>query len=108
MHQFYVYVDDERQFDSRCLKDDVVLITCRTYASAIEVLGYCQEYGWEVWLDLDHDLGEAKTGYDICKFIVENQIPILGYTLHSLNIVGKQNMEQLLSHYGYRNFGKTG
>ena len=46
-------------------------------------------------------MGEEKTGYDICKFIVENQISILGYALHTMNPVGRQNMYQLLSHYGY-------
>ena len=104
MNRFYIFVDDERKFNSDVLKDDVVLITCRTYSSAIEVLKWCRDNGWEAWLDLDHDLGEAKTGYDICKFIVENQISILGYTLHTMNVVGRKNMEQLLSHYGYTAF----
>ena len=102
--QIYLFVDDERKFNPDVLKDDIVLITCRTYSSAIEVLGHCRDNGWKAWVDLDHDLGEAKTGYDICKFIVENQIPILGYSLHTMNPVGRQNMNQLLSHYGYAQF----
>ena len=53
-------------------------------------------------LDLDHDLGETKTGYDICKFIVENELTKCGYIiLHTQNPVGMANMKQLLSHYGY-------
>lgn len=104
MKQFYVFVDDERKFNSDALQDNMILITCRTYSGAIEVLNWARDNGWEVWLDLDHDLGEEKTGYDICKFIVENHISILGYNLHTMNPVGKQNMNQLLSHYGYAHF----
>lgn len=104
MNRFYIFVDDERDFNSDALKNDITLIVCRSYASTIEVLERCKDHGWEAWLDLDHDLGEEKTGYDICKFIVENQIPILGYTLHTMNLVGMQNMKQLLSHYGYTQF----
>lgn len=101
MNRFYIFVDDERNFNPIVLKNDIILIICRSYASTINVLRYCKDHEWETWLDLDHDLGEEKTGYDICKFIVENQIPILGYHLHTMNSVGRQNMEQLLSHYGY-------
>ena len=104
MNRFYIFVDDERDFNSDVLKNDITLIICHSYASTIEVLGCCKDREWEAWLDLDHDLGEEKTGYDICKFIVENQIPILGYTLHTMNPVGRQNMKQLLSHYGYTQF----
>lgn len=98
--KFYVYIDDERNYTG-VLNDDCVLITCRSYSTAIEVLGWIQDNKWKAYVDLDHDLGEEKTGYDICKFIVENQISILGYALHTMNPVGRQNMYQLLSHYGY-------
>lgn len=101
MNRFYIFVDDERNFNPIVLKNDIILIVCRSYANTINILRYCKDHEWEAWLDLDHDLGEEKTGYDICKFIIENQILILGYHLHTMNPVGRQNMEQLLSHYGY-------
>ena len=97
MNRFYIFVDDERNFNPIVLKNDIILIICRSYASTINVLRYCKDHEWEAWLDLDYDLGEEKTGCDICKFIVENQILILGYHLHTMNPVGRQNIEQLLS-----------
>lgn len=61
-------------------------------------------------LDLDHDLGEtedgynelARTGYDVCKWIIENNSQQLYFHIHSMNPVGAQNMRQLLTHYGYK------
>jgi len=58
------------------------------------------------WLILNHDLGEEKSGYDVAKYIVEYQLPIGSFRVHSMNPVGRRNIEQLLTHYGYkeRNF----
>ena len=53
-------------------------------------------------ISLDHDLGEDKTGYDIAKYIVENQIKVGAVAIHSANPVGKFNINQLLTHYGYK------
>ena len=97
MNRFYIFVDDERNFNPIVLKNDIILIVCRSYASTINVLRYCKDHERKAWVDLNYDLGEEKTGYDICKFIVENQIPILGYHLYTMNPVGRQNMEQFLS-----------
>lgn len=101
MPAFYIYVDDMRKCPYH--EDDrFVTISARTYNTAIEVINYCSSLnGTEIYIDLDHDLGEEKTGYDICKYIVENQIPIAGYTIHSMNPIGVFNMNQLLEHYGY-------
>lgn len=55
-------------------------------------------------LSLDHDLGSEKTGYDVCKYVVEkwflgqSQQPIEIF-LHTDNPVGRDNMYQLLSRY---------
>jgi len=57
-------------------------------------------------LSLDHDLGDsdALTGYDLCKWIVEQGIesphiyPKVIY-LHTANGVGRDNMYQLLNRY---------
>lgn len=52
-------------------------------------------------ISLDHDLGEMKTGYDVCKWIVENEYyeGLKQVILHSANPVGVKNMIQLLDHY---------
>ena len=101
MKTWYIYVDDIRKYPSN-LDSDYVVITCRTYTAAIETIKYLSAAGQNFVLDLDHDLGETKTGYDICKFIIENKLAGCGYIiLHTQNPVGMANMKQLLSHYGY-------
>lgn len=68
---------------------------CRTYAEAIECLAFRK---YDV-VDLDHDLGEEKTGYDICKYIVEKGINVPTIVTHTANPVGRENMAQLLNRY---------
>lgn len=97
----YLYVDDLRT-PCGIDDDDCILIIARNYNEAISILEKFRGRGIEFLVDLDHDLGEEKSGYDICKFIVENNIPLKGYRLHTMNPVGRYNMDQLLSRYGYQ------
>lgn len=97
----YLYVDDLRT-PCGIDDDDCILIIARNYNEAISILEKFRGRGIEFLVDLDHDLGEEKSGYDICKFIVENNIPLKGYRLHTMNPVGRYNMDQLLSRYGYK------
>lgn len=117
---YYIYIDDIRNDDSWFAKTFDATIwrpfICRTYKSAIGVLNWISgcypEAG--IVIDLDHDLGELqemcgevvdeRTGYDICKFIVEHKIPLVGFHIHSMNPVGAENMRQILTHYGYKEF----
>jgi hypothetical protein len=78
-------------------------IWCKTYNQAISTLEY------HIWCEggieevcFDHDLGEDKSGYDIAKYMVENQIWTKGFSVHSMNPVGRQNIISLLTHYGYK------
>lgn len=102
MTAFYIYVDDVRKCPYH--EDDrFITFIPRTYNAAIEVIDYCSSFkDAEIYIDLDHDLGEEKSGYDICKYIVEKQIPIAGYAIHSMNPIGVFNIHQLMDHYGYR------
>lgn len=56
-------------------------------------------------LSLDHDLGELRTGYDVCKWLVENEYydGIEQIIIHSANPVGVKNMLQLLDRYMPKN-----
>lgn len=100
MSTFYIYVDDVRK-RPYSEDDKFIIFTARTYNAAIEVIDYCSSFkNTEIYIDL----GEEKSGYDICKYIVENQIPITKYTVHSMNLIGKWNIHQLMEHYGYRRF----
>ena len=52
------------------------------------------------------DLGEDKTGYDFAKWLIEHQV--IGYfSVHSLNFVGRANIVQLLTHYGWKQIYKN-
>ena len=102
MSAFYIYVDDIRKCPYSN-DDRFIIFTARTYNAAIEVIDYCSSFkNAEIYIDLDHDLGEEKSGYDIAKYIVENQILITKYTVHSMNPIGVFNIKQLLQHYGYK------
>lgn len=52
-------------------------------------------------ISLDHDLGTIKTGYDACKWIIENEFfdGLKTVIIHTANPVGGKNMEQLLDRY---------
>ena len=76
---------------------------CKSYNEAIAALEYftlCE--GGVDLVCFDHDLGGTKTGYDIAKYIVEKQIPIGEYRIHSMNPVGAKNIYELLNSYGYK------
>lgn len=99
----YIYIDDERHCPKE-IQDAYVVLTARDYYGAIDIIKFCLSTGTAMYIDFDHDLGEGKTGYDIAKYIVENQIPVEGYAVHSMNPVGVWNIHQLMSHYGYGRF----
>lgn len=99
----YLYIDDIRTCPKE-LFDSYVVFTARDYYSAIDILDFYSDCNVNIFVDFDHDLGDGKSGYDISKYIVENQISISGYTIHSMNSVGAFNIKQLLDRYGYKYF----
>jgi len=105
----YIYVDDIRSDDKfyKSLDGTWCPVICRDYNETINVLQNGIQDGDVVIIDLDHDLGfdnnaTERNGYDICKYIIEHQIPIYAFHIHSMNPVGIANMRQLLSHYGIK------
>ncbi len=113
---YYIYVDDIRDDDTffKYLYNHTQMewtpIICRSAEETIFFLNYYNDNTNSIIIDLDHDLGEGHeidndrvlNGYDICKWIVENQMLLVGFHIHSMNVVGAQNMRQLLTHYGYK------
>jgi len=76
---------------------------CKTYKSAIATINYfsvCE--GGIDEICFDHDIRCTYSGYDIAKYLIENNISIGGYSVHSMNPVGRRNIIDLLSHYGYK------
>ncbi len=93
--QIYIYLDDLRQ-----PPQGKNVLLARTYKDAIGLVQWLDKDKTELYLDLDHDLGTKKTGYDFCKYLVENGWK--GYFhCHSANPVGVGNMRQLLTHYDW-------
>lgn len=90
----YLYVDDIRQIPKE-LYNSYKCFQAFSYKQAITKL---KKTKFSV-IDLDHDLGEEKTGYDICKYIVENNIRFDKIRIHTSNPVGRNNMIQLLERY---------
>ena len=92
----YLFIDDLRIFNKISNYD---LYIAHNYKEAISIL---KMNIFDI-ISFDHDLGEEKTGYDIAKYIVENNIEINeGFKIHSANPVGRFNISQLLNHYGYK------
>lgn len=62
---------------------------------------YSQNKGKVEEISLDHDLGELKTGYSVCLWLVENDAfeGLKKITIHTANPVGSKNMAQLLDRY---------
>ena len=85
-----IYLDDERP----CPEGFTL---AKNYEEMIDLLEKNKGNIEEV--SLDHDLGKIKTGYDVCKWFVENNYWVKKIILHSANIVGVQNMMQLLNRY---------
>jgi hypothetical protein len=64
------------------------------------------EKGPPEMISFDHDLGwdptedkELPNGYDCAKWIVENNILIKDFFVHSANPVGAENITRLLDNY---------
>ena len=83
--------------DCRGCPDGYIL--ARGYEECIRLLS---KYKGEISeISLDHDLGELRTGYSVCLWIVENEYyeGVKKIRLHSANPVGIKNMCQLLDRY---------
>lgn len=93
----WFYLDDERRVPAG---QNMILIA--DYDSMIRTIDMCVQNNIEFSIDFDHDLGDpCFSGYTVAKYIVENQIPMTSFHIHSMNPVGRRNIQQLLTHYGY-------
>ena len=86
-----LYLDDTR----KCPEN---FILAKTFEEAIFIL---ENYKVNI-LSLDHDLGLdkngnlRKTGYDLVKYICENNILVNEIYLHTANPIGRENMYHTL------------
>ena len=107
--RYFVYVDDIRDddkfyFDYRAYTGEYWQpVIIRSYNEMIKFLNHILAHD-EIFLDLDHDLGfddngNERNGYDICKYVIANNINVVGFHIHSMNPVGVNNMRQLLTKF---------
>lgn len=94
LKKYLLWIDDIRHIPNNYINEYNTVIA-RSYNEAIKEL---HRFRYDI-ICLDHDLGEEKTGYDVCKYIVENDIYCSEFRIHTSNPVGRQNMTQLLSRY---------
>ena len=112
MRRHFVWIDDERPIDNGIIRrvnsipaEDSEITgwsVCRTGEDAIkEIKSSSQISDCKIFISFDHNLGFGINGYDVAKWIVENEIPITGFTVHSMNPIRAKNIIKLLTHYGY-------
>lgn len=101
----YLYLDDKRKLtESNMLLLGMTPFECKTYKEAIETIETkCYKDWTSLAIDLDHDLGSKRTGYDFCKWLI-SQGWKGKFHCHTSNPVGRDNMRQLLLHYGWEEF----
>lgn len=92
--KYLLWVDDLRGIPNNYIGEYHIIIA-RNYKEALQELN---RFRYNI-ICLDHDLGEEKTGYDICKYIIENNIQCDEFRIHTRNPVGRDNMVQLLRRY---------
>lgn len=92
--KYLLWVDDLRGIPNNYIGEYHTVIA-RNYNEAIREL---KRFKYDI-ISLDHDLGEEKSGYDICKYIIENNIHCNEFRIHTRNPVGRDNMVQLLRRY---------
>jgi 5S rRNA maturation endonuclease (ribonuclease M5) len=104
--KYLLWIDDERAVPEKMKSVFEEIIICKTYNQAKDWLDKVKDNKLDgtVFVAFDHDLGGKKTGYDLAKYIVANNIKIDGFECHSFNLVGYKNIKELLLHYNYKIF----
>ena len=105
MNKYFFWLDDNRpipnNFIEKLGKMNFEIVHCYSYDAIKNWLETLPQAESEIYISFDHDLGLGKTGYDVAKYIVENNINLKCYWIHSRNPVGERNIHELLRHYGY-------
>jgi hypothetical protein len=100
MPKYTLFLDDERVYTDVTwvhIPTDRTIVTVRSYDQFVE---FVTDHGLPGTVCFDHDLGTEQTGYDCAKWLVyyclDNQLSFPNYVVHSMNPVGKHNIEQYI------------
>ena len=106
---YYIYLDDIREnaswYNTHLNRNEWIPYVCRTAQEVIELIIHLGTEAQYI-LDLDYDLDcdddeeEVENGYDVCQWIVNQQIHVVGFHIHSANSLGSERMRNLLVNYG--------
>lgn len=97
-----LWLDDERDPRSDLIQSDFGAEGDEIWAKTAHVAINYLKQGNVTSISLDHDLGpvSAGTGMDVAKWIEEQAfhglLPQLSWSIHSLNSVGRKNMERAM------------
>lgn len=103
---FYLYLDDIREMDSMYNQFNYYE-HCRSVDEAKSYVESAIHLGvYEIWFDLDHDLGDFASyggdGIELVNWLVEefyDKGVIFKFHFHSMNPVGVQNMRNAIEKY---------
>lgn len=95
---FYIWVDDTRPIPKVPYEN---CYWAKTYKEAISFITNNIRPADSLVVDLDHDLGSKKSGYDVAKWLVQNSYQG-AFKVHSMNPVGAKNIRDTLLRYGWQ------
>jgi hypothetical protein len=98
INPYSLYLDDER--DPKTNRDWIIV---RSYDEFVNTI---QELGIPAYISFDHDLSEEKTGMNCAKWLVDNNIVLEDFNVHSANPVGGGNIKRLLENWKKFNLEK--
>lgn len=129
MHKpYYLFLDDER-YPKQVTWVNLPLVEWVIVRNYNEFVKKIEEDGMPVFISFDHDLADEhynkamydngdgeynklyfefkeKTGFDCAKWLVnhclDNNLKMCDYKAHTMNPVGKQNIESLLNNFNNR------
>ena len=111
MDRIFIWLDDEREMPKYW---EAAVNRGKTanqiFRSAKDLIKWYNENSQEyekIFISFDHDLGSTETGYDVAKYITSHNLPLAGFAAHSMNPVGRKNIINLLTHYGYKEMKYT-
>ena len=121
---YNLFLDDVREANT-FLQDTRTWVTVRSYNEFVKIItergvpshiSFDHDLAWEHYpmnnvkngsVILDYENYKEKTGYDCAKWIIEfcmktnQELPT--YQVHSMNPVGKRNIELILENYKNKN-----
>lgn len=111
MRRVFIWLDDERPIKKIWIERANNDIVFRIFQTGEEVINFFEKESMnfdKIFISFDHDLGNGISGYDVAKYIANNEYNLTGFTVHSMNPVGAKNIIELLTHCGYYKMSYTG